>query len=142
MSNTFFSPTNESTGPADTHQAPCSEMSFLFTRLITGLAGAIARIGGKPLADQFEEQVDRYAGQHGWSVLTGLTDLSELRHKVPDVEPKILLSVYLSYAQYARSLAGKVLGEQMLRSTLSVLVANLPPLTRQFNDRHGIIRVT
>jgi hypothetical protein len=114
-------------------------LSLLFTLLIGGLARAIARTGGTSLAEQFEEQVNRYAGQHGWRVLTGLTTLTELRQRVPVVDAKMLLSVYVSYAQYAQTLAGQILGEQMLKSTLWMVLSDLPPQLAEANSRHGII---
>jgi hypothetical protein len=142
MSNTSSSRLNESTDPAAANQALCADMSLLFTLLLTALIDAISRTGGKLLADQFKQQLNHYAAQHGWCALTGLTDLSELRHRVPDVDAKILLSVYLSYSQYARELGQQILGEPVLKSTLAACLKRLPPHLMQFNAQHGIIRLS
>ena len=139
MSNMQFSHLNAPPDSAATNQALCADLSLLFTLLITGLAGAIARTGGKPLADQFEHQLNHFAGQHGWSVLTGLTDLTELRRYTPDVDARMLLSVYQSYVRHARVLTGQILGEQMLKSVLVTLLNGLPPHLAEFNARYRLI---
>ncbi len=133
---------NESSDPAAANQALCADLSLLFTMFITRLLEVISHTGGKPLADQFAQQLNRYAVQHGWTALTGLTDLDELRHRIPDVNARMLSSVYLSYTQYAQSLARQILGEQMLKSTLATLLANLPSQAVQLNAKHEIIRLT
>jgi len=74
--------------------------------------------------------------------LTGLTDLAELRQRVPDVEAKILLAVYLSYSRHARSLARQILGERVLTFTLTKLLNSLSPELTQLNAQHGIIRLS
>ena len=66
MSNTPLSYLNESTDPATANQALCADMSLLFTLQITALIDAISRTGGKLLADQFKQQLNHYATQHGW----------------------------------------------------------------------------
>ena len=139
MSNMQFSNLNAPADSAASNRALCADLSLLFTLLIAGLGGAIARTGGKPLADQFEQQLNRFAGQHGWSVLTGLTDLAELRRYTPDVDAKMLLSVYVSYAQQARVLTGQILGEQMLKTVLVTLLNSLPPQLAEFNTRYCLI---
>ena len=139
MSGTLPSNIDKSADPTVANQAACADLTLLFTLLITGLAGAIARTGGKPLADQFEQQLNRFATQHGWSVLTGLTDLNDLKQRVPSVDAKILLSVYLSYIRYARMLAGQALGEQMLKSVLLTLLNRLPPHLADLNRQYKII---
>jgi len=132
---------NELNDPVSAGQTLCMELSVLFIRLINALSDAISRTGGKVLADQFVQQLNHFAGQHGWSVLTGLTDLTELRCRAPDVDARALLSVYLSYTQYARALAGRILGGQVLKSTLVALLNSLPPRLAQLNVQHGIIRL-
>ena len=84
---------NEPADSAGANQVLCADLSLLFTLFITRLMEAIARTGGKPLADQFAQQLNFYARQHGWNVLTGLGDLSELRRRLPDVDAKVLSSV-------------------------------------------------
>jgi len=128
--------------PSGANQVACADLSLLFTLFMTRLLEVIARTGGKPIADQFAQQLNSYAQQHGWSILTGLADLADLRDRIPDVDAKVLASVYLSYAQYAQKLARQILGEQLLRSTLATLLANLPPDVAQLNAQHGIIRLT
>lgn len=141
MSNIPFAPLNEASDPAAANQALCANLSLIFTLFITKLMEAIARIGGKPIADQFIRQLNDYAGQHGWSVLTGLADLAELSHRTPVIEAKMLLSVYLSYAQYAQTLARQILGEQLLKSILATILTSLPPHVAQLNAQYGIIRL-
>jgi hypothetical protein len=68
--------------------------------------------------------------------------LAELRHCVPDVDAKMLSSVYTSYAHYAQRLAGQILGTHLLKSTLANLLANLPTQAAQVNTQYGIIRPT
>ena len=132
---------NESSEPTATNQAMCADLSLLFTMFTTKLVEVIAHTGGKPLADQFAQQLNRYAVQHGWTALTGLTDLNELKHRIPDVNAKMLASVYLSYTQYAQSLARQVLGEQLLKSTMATLLASLPSRVVQLNVQYEIIRL-
>ena len=123
------------------NQVVCADLSLLFTLFTTRLLEAIARTGGKPLADQFAQQLDFYARQHGWNVLTGLTSLTELHYRIPDVDAKMLASVYVSYTQYAQKLARQILGEQLLKATLTTLLANLPPDIAQVNAQHRIIHL-
>jgi hypothetical protein len=130
---------NESTDSAGANQVLCADLSLLFTLFITRLMEAIARTGGKPLADQFAQQINLHAQQHGWSVLTGLSDLSELRRRIPDVDAKVLLSVYLAYAQYARKLACQILGEPLLKATLTAMFTNLPPDLAKLNSQYRIV---
>jgi hypothetical protein len=141
MSNPPFSNSSELSNPAAANHALCTDLSLLFTLQIAALVGAISRIAGKPLADQFEQEINRYAGQHGWSALTGLTNLTELKQRVPDVDARMLLTVYLSYIRQARALAGKVVGDQVLRSTLSALLDSLPSPLAEVNRLYGVIRL-
>jgi hypothetical protein len=133
---------DESSDPTGANQVLCADLSLLFTLFITRLLEVIARTGGRPLADQFAQQLNSHARQHGWTVLTGLTDLSELRYRMPNVDAKMLSSVYLSYARHAQSLARQILGEQLLKSTLTTMVTNLPPDLAQLNTQYGIVRLT
>jgi hypothetical protein len=139
MQSTFL---DEPLDPTGANQVLCADLSLLFTLFNTRLLEAIARTGGKPLADQFVQQLDFYARQHGWNVLTGLTSLTELRYRIPDVDAKMLSSVYVSYAQYAQKLARQILGEQLLKSTLTTMLTNLPSDIAQLNTQYGIIRLT
>ena len=124
---------------AGANQVLCADLSLLFMQFITRLMEAIARTGGRPLADQFAQQLNLYAQQHGWNVLTGLTDLSELRRRIPDVDAKVLSSVYLAYAQYAQKLARQILGELLLQATLAAVLTNLPPDLAQINSQYRIV---
>jgi hypothetical protein len=65
--------------------------------------------------------------------------LNDLKQRVPSVDAKILLSVYRSYIAYARTLAGQVLGEQMLKSVLLTLLNRLPPRLADLNRHYKII---
>jgi hypothetical protein len=127
---------------AGANQVLCADLSMLFTLFIARLLEVVARTGGKPLADQFAQQINLHAQQHGWSVLTGLADLAELRHRIPSVDAKMLSSVYLSYAQYAQKLARQILGEQLLKSTVAAMLTNLPPDLAEINSQYGIVRLT
>jgi hypothetical protein len=131
---------DESLASASANQILCADLSLLFTQLLTRLMEAIARTGGRPLATQFAQQLSVYAQQHGWSVLTGLRDLSELQRRVPEVDAKMLASVYVAYAQYAQKLARQILGEQLLKATLTTMLTNLPSDLTQINAQYRIIR--
>jgi hypothetical protein len=136
MASSFL---NESADSAAANQVLCADLSLLFTLYITRLLEAIARTGGRPLADQFAQQLNVYAQQHGWSVLTGLNDLNELRRRIPDVDAKVLSSVYLAYRQYAQKLARQILGEPLLKATLIAMLTNLPPDLAQINSQYRIV---
>jgi hypothetical protein len=138
MQSLLMEEPSDSTGA---NQVLCADLSLLFTQLLTRLMEAIARTGGRPLAEQFARQLSLYAQQHGWSVLTGLSDLSELRRRTPEVDAKMLSSVYLAYAQYAQKLARQVMGEQLLKATLNAMLTNLPPDLAQINFQYRIIRL-
>lgn len=133
-------PSTESSDPVVANQVQCVDLSLLFTLFVNQLSEVIAQTGGRPLADEFAQQLNRYAGQHGWSVLTGLTDLAELGHRAPEVDARMLASVFNSYAQYALGLARQILGEQLLKSTLATLLTSLPPKATQLNTHYKIIR--
>jgi len=132
-------PLSKSADLETTNQTLCGNLSLLLTLLLAELAQAIARSGGKSLADEFEQRVDHYAEQHGWRALTGLAHLSDLRERVPEVDGRMLSTVYASYAQYARTLAGQILGEQLLTATLASCVNKLPPGAAEINRRYRII---
>jgi hypothetical protein len=131
-------------GPADletVNQTLCGNLSLLFTLLLAGLTQAISRSGGKLLANEFEQRMNHYAEQHGWRALTGLTDLTDLRGCVPEVNAKMLSTVYASYGQYARTLAGQILGEQLLTTTIGALLSDLPPRLIELNAQYNIVRI-
>jgi hypothetical protein len=139
MSIPQSSHTNESAAPVDANQALCVDLSLLFKTLLMGLRDAIAQTGGKPLSEQFTQQINRYAEQHGWQVLTGLSDLSELGQRIPDVDARMLLSVYRSYAREAQLLARQILGEQILKSTVATLLSHLPTRLTAINEQVALI---
>lgn len=122
------------------NQTLCGNLSLLFTLLLAHLTQAISRGGGKSLATEFEQRMNHYAGQHGWRALTGLTDLTDLRGCVPEVNAQMLSTVYASYAQYARALAGQILGEQLLTTTIGSLLSDLPSHLLELNAQYHIIR--
>jgi len=130
---------NEPADSAGANQVLCADLSLLFLQFVTRLMEAIARTGGRPLADQFAQQLNFHARQHGWSVLTGLADLNELRNCIPDVDAKMLSSVYQAYGQYAQKLARQILGEPLLKSTLAAMLTNLPPDLAQINAQYRIV---
>ena len=140
MSNAQLSHSDQPLDSVLTNQLLCAKLSLLFVLFQNTLTKAISETGGRPLASQFEQRLNGYAARHGWSALTGLTDLAELRQHVPDVEAKMLLTVYLSYSQYARSLAVQVLGERVLTFTLIKLLNSMPPELTRLNAQYGIIR--
>ena len=91
------------------------------------------------LAEEFEQRINDYAGRHGWKALTGLAHLTDLKEIVPDVDGKMLSMVYASYAQHAQTLAGQILGDQLLTATLTSFVNHLPPHLAEINNRYGIV---
>ncbi len=139
MSIPQFSPSNGAAAPVDANQALCADLSLLFKTLLMGLGDAIARTGGRPLSDQFMQQINRYAGQHGWQVLTGLSNLNELGQRIPDVDARMLLSVYRSYARHAQLLARQILGEHLLKSTVAAVLSLLPTRLAALNEQYGLI---
>ena len=130
---------NEPANLETTNQTLCGTLSLLFTLLLAELEQAMSRSGGTALAEEFERRVNHYAEQHGWRVLTGLTQLSDLRECVPDVDAKMLSTVYASYAQCARTLARQILGEQLLTTTLAACVSKLPPHAAEIDRQYRII---
>ena len=131
------SPLNKSADAAN--QTLCGTLSQLFTVLLTDLTQAVSRSGGVALAEEFEQRVNRYADQHGWKVLTGMARLSDVRDCVPEVDARMLSTVYASYAKYASTLARQILGEQLVTTTLASRVNSLPPHAAEINNRYGII---
>ncbi len=129
----------ETAGPVEANQALCADLTRLFLTLLTGLSDAIARTGGSLLSDQFTQQINRYAGQHGWCVLTGLSCLNESQQRIPNVDARILLSVYRSYARHAQLLAGQILGEQMLKATLAASLHQMPARLVTLNEQYEVI---
>jgi hypothetical protein len=130
---------SESAGPEAVNQTLCSNLSLLFTMFLTELERAISRSGGKLLAEEFEQRINDYAGRHGWRALTGLIQLTDLRERSPDVDGKMLSMVYASYAQHAQTLAGHILGEQLLTATLTSFVNHLPPHLAEINTCYGLV---
>ena len=132
---------SESANLATANQALCRDLSLLFTRLLTELERAIARSAGRPIAEEFEQRLNLYAAKHGWKVLTGLAHLTDLQEHVPEVDARMLANVLASYAQYARTLAGQILGEQLLLTTLVTFVNTLSPQAVELNRQYRIISV-
>ena len=132
-------PLNEPTDLETANQALCGSLSLLFTVLLAELEQAMSRSGGKALAAEFERRMNQYAEQHGWRVLTGLAQLSDLRGCVPEVDARMLSTVYASYAQHARALARQILGDQLLTATLAACANKLPPPVAEINRQYGII---
>ena len=130
---------NESANLETTNQALCGTLSLLFTLLLAELEQAMSRSGGKALGAEFERRMNLYAEQHGWRVLTGLAQLSDLRECVPEVDARMLATVFVSYAQYARTLAGQILGDQLLTTTLAACLKKLPPHVVEINRQYKII---
>jgi hypothetical protein len=130
---------SESADLETANQTLCGDLSLVFALLLAELERAIARSGGTPLAEEFEQRINHYAAQHGWRVLTGLAHLTDVRERVPEVDARILSTVYASYAQYARTLARQILGEQLLAATLASFVNTLPPHAAEINSRYRII---
>ncbi len=117
----------------------CGNLSLLFTLFLADLTRAISRNGGKLLAEEFERRMNRYAEQHGWRALTGLIDLTDLRGCVPEVNAKMLSTVYTSYAQYARTLSGQILGEQLLDATVDSFLGDLPHHLVELNTGYKLV---
>lgn len=108
----------------------------LLSLLVTALIESVSHSGGKRLASQFEQQLSRFAREHGYSTLTSRTG-QESALSQTDVE--ILIATHRSYAQYAQSLAERVLGKQLLHSALKHLVDSLPPEVQQVNAKYEFI---
>ena len=139
MSNSPPLYSNAFAAPDNANQVLCADLSLLFKTLVMGLSDAIARTGGRLLSDQFTQQMNRYAGQHGWQVLTGLSNLNELGQRIPDVDSRMLLSVYRSYAREAQRLARQILGDNLLRSTVNAVLGLLPAHLAALNEQCGLI---
>jgi len=125
--------------PAAENADECANLTLLFNRLRTELRGAIARTGGRALAIEFDQRLETYAGEHAWHALTGLPNLDALRGCVPDIDCRVLLSVYQDYSGYARQVAGRLLGDQLLRSVLRSACLKLPPNLAERNARTSLI---
>ncbi len=120
----------------------CTNLTMLFNALRAALIDAIGRTGGRGLAEEFEARIETYAGEHAWSALTGLPDLKALAQRIPEVDARMLLTVYLDYSAYARQMAGKILGEQVLRTALQEACLQLPPGLAELNAKSPLIPLT
>jgi hypothetical protein len=123
----------------EANAAECAGLSRLFLALRGALQEAIARTGGRALAAEFELRLETYAGEHAWHALTGLPNLEALRGRVPDIDYRMLLSVYQDYSGFARQLAGRLLGDQLLRSVLRSACLKLPPELAERNAHTTLI---
>jgi hypothetical protein len=134
----------QASGPlrAAANAAECAHLTLLFRALQSALTNAIARTGGRGLAQEFDGRLEIYAREHAWTALTGLPDLKAAIHRVPDVDARMLLNVYLDYSTYARSMAGRILGEQLLRTTLQDACLRLPPELAELNARSPLVPLT
>jgi hypothetical protein len=117
----------------------CGNLAHLFGALRAALTEAIGRTGGRALAQEFDERLEVYAREHAWTALTGLPDLKAAVHRVPEVDARMLLNVYLDYSAYARAMAGRILGDQVLRTTLQEACLQLPPALAELNARSPLI---
>jgi hypothetical protein len=120
----------------------CANLTQLFSVLRAALAEAISRTGGHSLAEEFEARLEGYAREHAWTALTGLPDLKALARVVPEVDARMLLTVYLDYSACAQQMAGKILGEHLLRTTLQEARMHLPPGLAELNARSPMIPLT
>jgi hypothetical protein len=125
--------------PAAENADECANLTLLFNRLRTELRGAIARTGGRSLAGEFDQRLETYAGEHAWHTLTGLPTLDALHARVPDIDSRMLLSVYQDYSSFARQIAGRLLGDQLQRSVLRSTYLQLPPSLAELNARCQMI---
>lgn len=123
----------------EANAAECADLSMLFLALRSAVHEAIARTGGRDLADEYEQRLEGYAGEHAWHALTGLPNLDALRGRVPDIDCRMLLSVYQDYSAYSRQVAGRLLGDQLLRSVLRAACLALPPNLAELNARSPLI---
>jgi hypothetical protein len=124
---------------AAANAAECTNLALLFAALRNALSEAIARTGGRSLAQEFDERLEVYAREHAWTALTGLPDLKAAAHRVPDVDARMLLNVYLDYSAYARGMASRILGDQILRTTLQEACLQLSPGLAELNARSPLI---
>jgi len=124
---------------AAANAAECTSLALLFGALRSALTEAIGRTGGRGLAQQFDERLEVYAREHAWTALTGLPDLKAAVHRVPEVDARMLLNVYQDYSAHAREMAGRILGDQVLRTTLQEACLHLPPGLAELNARSPLI---
>jgi hypothetical protein len=117
----------------------CTDLTRLFRTLQATLTETVARTGGRGLAEEFDLRLEVYARGHAWTALTGLPDLKSATQRVPEVDARILLNVYLDYSAFARGTAGRILGEQVLRTTLQEACMQLPPALAELNARTLLI---
>lgn len=117
----------------------CTNLTLLFRALQDALTEAIGRTGGRGLAQEFDQRLEVYAREHAWTALTGLPDLKAAAHRVPQVDARMLLNVYLDYSACARGMAGRILGDQILRTTLQQACLQLPPELAELNARSSLI---
>jgi len=113
----------------------CTNLTLLFSTLRHGLSETIGRTGGRGLSQEFDERLEVYAREHAWTALTGLPDLKAAIHRVPEVDARMLLNVYLDYSAFARGMAGRILGDQVLRTTLQEVCLQLPPGLAELNAK-------
>lgn len=137
-------PPRQPSGPlrAAANAVECANLTLLFSALRAALVEAVSRTGGRGLSEEFEARIETYAQEHAWTALTGLPDLKSLGRRVPEVDARMLLTVYLDYSAYARLVAGKILGEQVLRTTLQEACMTLPPGLAEMNVRSPLIPLT
>ncbi len=136
-------PSRHPSGPlrAAANAVECANLTLLFNALRGALKGAINFSGGKELAEEFDQRLNDYALEHAWTALTRLPDLRALSEIVPEIDAKMLLSVYQDYSAYARNIGSKVLGDRLFRSALQSAHASLSPHLAELNARCLLIPV-
>jgi hypothetical protein len=125
--------------PPAANAAECANLTLLFSALRAALRDAVGRTGGRALASEFDHRLEAYAGEHAWHALTGLPNLDALQVRVPDIDSRMLLSVFQDYSSFARQIAGRLLGDQLLRSVLRSAYLQLPPGLAELNARCQLI---
>ena len=137
-------PPRQPSGPlrAAANAVECANLTLLFGALRAALTEAIARTGGRALAEEFDARLEGYAQEHAWMALTGLPDLQALARVVPEVDARMLQTVYLDYSACAQQMAGRILGEHLLQTTLQEACMRLPPGLAELNARSPMIPLT
>lgn len=117
---------------------PRRELHVLFKLLATTLVKVVSRSGGARIANQFEQQVNRYARQQGWDISTSMGDLSQ---EISRLDDQTLLAAYRSSADYALVVARQIVGERLLNSTLLDFADDLTPRLSQIKDQYHLFNL-
>jgi len=124
--------------PTTPSKLPRQELHLLFSLFTTMLIGAVSRAGGIRVANQFEQQLNRYTRQAGWNFSTSPGDMKQ---GPPDMSDQDLLAAYRASADYALSLAQQVLGERLTRSALAELTESLTPQLRLVREQYELFNL-